>query len=77
MAVIAHHFILTGYGHGLPNDPRGSMSSEVRQGKIAPLGERHYGRKTVQPSREELRGFHRRAKGELEHAVLWWGDAER
>ena len=77
MAVIAHHLVLTGYGHWLPNDPRGSMSEEVRRENIATLGERHFGRKLKQPSREALRAFHRRAKEELEHSMLWWGDAER
>ena len=77
MAVIAHHLVLTGYGHWLPNDPRGSMSAEVRREHIDALGDRHLGRKWKQPSREELRAFHQRAKEELEHPVLWWADAER
>lgn len=29
--IIAHHLILHGYGHWLPNDPRGSGSREIRQ----------------------------------------------
>lgn len=75
--IIAHHLILTGYGHWLPNDPRGSMSERVHTEGVAELGEHHYGRRKEQPSREELRGFHRRAEEELAHAVLWWDNAER
>jgi hypothetical protein len=29
--VLAHHRILHGYGHWLSNDPRGSMSEEIRR----------------------------------------------
>jgi hypothetical protein len=75
--VIAHHIILTGYGHWLPNDPRGSMSHEVHAPRIAELGPLHYGRKEVQPSRSELRAFHHGAKERLYHPVLWWDDAGR
>ena len=75
--VIAHHLILTGYGHWLPNDPRGSMSGGVGIPGIAELGERHYGRRVEQPDREELRRFHRRAAESLSHSVLWWDNAER
>ena len=44
--VIAHHIILTGYGHWLPNDPRGSMSREVHSARIAELGPDHDGAHT-------------------------------
>jgi len=36
--VIAHHLILTGYGRWLPNDPRGSHSTDIRAGKLFLLG---------------------------------------
>lgn len=75
--IIGHHLILTGYGHWMPNDPRGSMSGDVASPKIDELGELHYGRKRVQPSREELREFHKRAKRVLNYPVLWFEDAER
>jgi len=47
--VIGHHLILHGYGHWLPNDPRGSGSEELRQDKLAGLGPIHLGRKKSQP----------------------------
>ena len=75
--ILAHHLILTGYGHWLPNDPRGSMSHEVRSRPLRGLGEHHYGRKPVQPSRPELREFHQKAKEPLRFAVRWFDEPER
>lgn len=75
--IIAHHLILTGYGHWLPNDPRGSMSLKTYAPQLAQLAEAHFGRKDHQPSREELRNFYRVAAGHLSHGVLWFDDAER
>lgn len=75
--IIAHHLILTGYGHWLPNDPRGSNSSEVRQEKFADLGPIHLGRKTVQPRRDELRTFMQVAQPQLTHSVLWFDESMR
>ncbi len=75
--VIAHHLILTGYGHWLPNDPRGSMSLEAYTPKLAQLAEAHFGRKKKQPSRDELRGFYRKARKYLAYDVLWFDSAER
>ncbi|MBN2562137.1 MAG: hypothetical protein JXQ75_14530, partial [Phycisphaerae bacterium] len=75
--VIAHHLILTGYGHWLPNDPRGSLSKEIRAGKLFPLGPIHYGRKEVQPAQSELRSFHEQARPRLEHEVVWFDAAKR
>ena len=77
IVVIAHHIILTGYGHWLPNDPRGSMSRELRAGKLFAAGPIHFGRKSVQPSRDELRSFHDEARQALEHPVLWFDSAKR
>lgn len=74
--IIAHHIILTGYGHWLPNDPRGSLSRKIRQSKFQVLGEIHYGRKKDQPSIQELRTFHAEAKKYLNHEVLWFNDAK-
>jgi hypothetical protein len=51
--ILAHHIILTGYGHWLPNDPRGSLSKELRAEQLGDLGEIHYGRKPVQPPKPE------------------------
>jgi len=75
--IIGHHLILHGYGHWLPNDPRGSGSDELRQEKLADLGEIHKGRKRVQPSRDELREFSRNAKPRLDFTPLWFDAAKR
>ena len=75
--VIAHHLILTGYGHWLPNDPRGSTSREVVAGKLRGLGELRVGRKFPQPPRQTLKSFHRNAQRQLEHAVQWFDAAKR
>lgn len=74
--VIAHHLVLHGYGHWLPNDPRGSGSREIRNADLSDLGPVHYGRKFVQPSREELREFSRAAAPRLDFAPLWFDDAK-
>lgn len=75
--VIGHHLILHGYGHWLPNDPRGSGSKRVREEKLSDLGPVHFGRKVVQPPRDELRAFMRAAAPRLEFAPLWFDDAKR
>jgi hypothetical protein len=75
--VIAHHIVLTGYGHWLPNDPRGSMSQEVHNPSIRDLGPAHFGRKEVQPAKADLREFYREAKKRLAHPTLWWDDIQR
>ena len=75
--ILATHVILTGYGHWLPNDARGSYSEEVFIPKIAELGPIHHGRKPVQPSPQELRGFHKQAGKVLTHPVHWFSPEER
>lgn len=75
--VIGHHIILTGYGHWLPNDPRGSLSREVRCLKLKGLGEFHFGRKSVQPDRIELRDFYHVAKLRLNHPLIWFDKTKR
>lgn len=75
--VIAYHLILTGYGHWLPNDPRGSRSTEFRAGQLMPLGPLHGGRKNVQPHKSELKSFYREARSKLEHATIWFDSAKR
>lgn len=64
--------MLHGYGHWLSNDPRGSGSSETRNDDLKNLGEIHFGRKRVQPSREELRAFYREAETRWEFPVVWF-----
>lgn len=75
--VIASHIILTGYGHWLPNDPRGSMSPRVWSRGLRELAEPHYGPKQQQPSIRELRTFHQRAADKLAHPPLWFNAAYR
>lgn len=65
--VIGYHLIWTAYGWWLPNDPRGSMSHEIRVEKIANLGELHYGRKRIQPSRADLQKFFVESQDLLHH----------
>jgi REP element-mobilizing transposase RayT len=66
-----------GYSHWLPNEIRGSGSSEIRNQLLKDLGEIHHGRKRNQPSREELRAFHREADPLLEQDVLWFDEPMR
>ena len=75
--LIAHHIILTGYAHWLPNDPRGSMSLTTRTPEIAQFAENHFGRKKDQPSRRELKEFYTQVQPHLAHRVLWFNAAER
>jgi REP element-mobilizing transposase RayT len=75
--IIGHHLVLHGYGHWLPNDPRGSGSQEIRQERLEDLGPVHYGRKKVQPPRNVLRDFSSEAKERLDFEPLWFDDAKR
>jgi hypothetical protein len=75
--IVAFHLVWMGYGHWLANDIRGSGSSELRDPKFEELGPIHFGRKRKQPSRDELRKFHRRAEPLLNHDVLWFDSAKR
>jgi REP element-mobilizing transposase RayT len=75
--VIAHHLILSGYGFWLANDPRGSGSEFIRQPKFEELGAIHHGRKSIQPTRQELRAFYQRANPRLEHTPLWFAPTLR
>lgn len=78
-AIIAHHFIWTLYGHWLANDLRGSGSTELHDEKFAPLGPIYHGRKPArdQPTRKELRDFHRQADPLLNYRRFWIDDAKR
>jgi len=75
--VIAHHLILTAYGHWLPNDPRGSGSEFVRKGSLSRLGAIHQGRKRHQPPRSELKAFYSDAESLLEYETIWFDAAKR
>ena len=78
-SIIGHHLIFPLYGHWAPNDLRGSGSIEFYNEKLESLGPIHFGRKPAheQPSREELREFHRRFKALLKFPVFWINDAKR
>src|SRR5947209_7930791 len=75
--VIAYHLIWTAYGCWLPNDPRGSGSTTIRNDVLAELGELHHGRKRVQPTAGEVRRFYRQAAPLLRHPLLTFGAPER
>ena len=77
--IIAHHLVLTAYGHWLPNDLRGSGSQDFYDDKLAPLGPIHHGRRPAhgQPSRDELRSFSRKAEPLLNFPIIWFDDAKR
>ena len=74
--VAGFHLVWTAYGWWLPNDPRGSWSDEVRVEPIAALGEAHYGRKPIQPAREEVRRFYEEARAVLKHPLLTFTDED-
>jgi REP element-mobilizing transposase RayT len=65
--VIAHHLVWTTYGTWLPNDPRGSWSQTVLSPELAELGEIHFGRRKVQPSRQTVLNFKQQAEPLLAH----------
>jgi REP element-mobilizing transposase RayT len=69
--------IWTAYGWWLPNDPRGSGSTEVRQDVLKELGELHFGRKRVQPSGQVVREFYEKAAGLLKHPLLTFDEGAR
>lgn len=72
--VLAHHLIWTGYGHWLPNDPRGSGSTAVFKEELRRLGAIHIGRKTIQPRRTVVKEFYEQAEELLEHPRLFFTD---
>src|SRR5437660_6579562 len=72
--ILAAHYVWTGYGHWLPNDPRGSGSESTRKDELSDLGPIHHGRKKPQPKRDELRAFYRNARHHLAHAPFWFHD---
>ena len=78
-SIIAHHLIWTLYGHWLPNDLRGSGSETLRDPKFETLGEIYHGRKParLQPTRQELREFHKQAEPLLEYPRFWIDEAKR
>jgi REP element-mobilizing transposase RayT len=75
--IIAHHLVITGYGHWLPNDIRGSGSVEVKQEQLRDIGPIHYGRKRKQPDRNEIGAFFRKAEPLLQFERIWFDHAKR
>jgi REP element-mobilizing transposase RayT len=74
--IIAHHLIFTAYGWWLPNDPRGSMSHDIRVERIEDLGDSHFGRKAIQPLSREIREFYYDAERRLRYPLLLLDDDE-
>jgi REP element-mobilizing transposase RayT len=68
--IAGYHLIWTAYGWWLPNDPRGSMSRDVRCAAIADLGELHHGRKRIQPAGRVVCEFYEAARSVLKHELL-------
>ena len=66
--MIAYHLLWTGYGWWLPNDPRGSTSTTVRNDLLKNLGELHHGRKSLQPASRDIHRFYEDAHSRLKHA---------
>lgn len=64
------------YGWWLPNDPRGSTSSVIRNDLIADLGQLHHGRKAVQPAGRDIREFYTQARARLQHPLLAWSPSQ-
>jgi REP element-mobilizing transposase RayT len=75
--ILASHLIFTGYAHWLPNDPRGSGSSDIRKDELKPLGDILIGRQFPQPPREIVKQFQREAEPKLEHERIWFKEAHR
>jgi len=75
--VIAYHLVWTSYGSWLPNDPRGSGSTEIRNPKLQHLGEVHHGRKDVQPRGSVIRDFYKEADALLEHPKVEFANPHR
>jgi hypothetical protein len=68
--VIAYHLIWTAYGFWLPNDPRGSTSHNIRDKKIAELGQWHFGRYKTQPTGDAIREFQEKAAAVLKYPLF-------
>lgn len=75
--IAGFHLMWTAYGWWLPNDPRGSSSHEIRIERIAELGERHEGRKPIQPSSQAIRAFYEQAQQVLKHPLLLFNEEDR
>jgi REP element-mobilizing transposase RayT len=61
----------------LPNDPRGSGSTTIRNDALVELGELHYGRKRVQPTGRTVREFYEQVADVLKHPLLTFTEINR
>jgi hypothetical protein len=75
--IIGLHHVISGYGFWAVNDLRGSGSIEIRQEKFEELGPILPGRQSIQPTREELRAFHREVEERLDHPLFWFDERAR
>jgi REP element-mobilizing transposase RayT len=75
--LIAHHLIWTAYGAWLPNDPRGSGSTQIRNPVLQDLGEPHLGRKPIQPASSDIRAFYDAAVDRLAQPPRLFNEEER
>ena len=75
--VIAYHAIFTTYGTWLPNDPRGSYSTEIYKEELKRLGLVRYGRQNPQPPRQELRRFWTATRPKLNRPPYFIDNATR
>ncbi len=74
--VIAYHIMWTLYGWWLPNDPRGSTSTLIRNDLITELGDVHFGRKRIQPAGKDIRAFYEQAAAVLKRPLLSFTQGE-
>ena len=74
--VLGYHLVWVAYGWWLPNDPRGSMSHEIRNDVVGDLGALHHGRKKIQPASRDIRIVYDRAKEALSFPLLTFAPAE-
>ena len=75
--ILAYHGIFTTYGTWLPNDPRGSFSTEMYNAELQALGAIQYGRQAVQPARPTLRKFWTAAAPRLSRPPFFLNEQSR
>lgn len=75
--IIAYHVIFTTYGTWLPNDPRGSFSTEIYNTELSSLGEIKYGRQAPQPHKRVLKTYWATARSQLSRKPFFIDDATR
>ena len=75
--VVAYHVIFGTHGSWLPNDPRGSKSTEVRAANLRPFGDATWteSRRSVAGSAHDG-GARRRAKQVLVYPEVFFNDAQ-